>query len=209
MDPNQNPQDGEKTENMAPLGRQHTYLSISTLPAFGRIPEQVRELKPIAIVDNQGNLVGLQVVNLDGGPQTNVMDSNQICGGAIIHKGNYNDLAGQINLHKCPYHVLTLSSSRHWNLAMAVGMRSAPMTLRFVSSVNRDAKPIDLVDGNKGENDESVVILMPRGVPFARSGHPPIPINGPRPRLVMEGMLVGRHHAEASEICQFYFKELQ
>ncbi|KAG5791038.1 hypothetical protein H9Q69_009916 [Fusarium xylarioides] len=206
MDPNQNPEDGEKTEEMAPLGRQRTSLSMSPSPANEHIPQQVRELKPISIVDDQGNLVGLHFVNSDGGPQTNVMASSQICGGAIIYKGPQYEAVYQVNRHKCSYHVLSLSSSQHWYLAMAVGMRSAPMTLRFVGSVNRNAKPIRQVDGKNGD---VVVILIPRGVPFFPSGYPPLPINGPRPRLVMEGMLVGRSYAEASQICQFYFEEIQ
>ncbi|KAG9497485.1 hypothetical protein J7337_010346 [Fusarium musae] len=209
MDPNQKHEDGGKTENMAPLGRPHTVLLMSPTPGNTHIPHQVRELKPIAVVDNQGNLVGLQVVNSDGGPQTNVMASSQICGGPLIYKGNNRDTIWQINRLRCPYYVLSLSSSRHWNLAMAIGMRSAPMTLRFVSSLSRSAKPIRQVGGEKGKSDDSVVILIPRGVPSFPSGHPPLLINGLGPRLVMEGMLVGRHHAEASEMCQFYFEEIQ
>ncbi|KAF5977906.1 hypothetical protein FCOIX_6238 [Fusarium coicis] len=207
MDPNQNPEDCEKTEEMAPLERQRTSLSKPPCPADKT--QQVRELKLISIVDDQGTLVGLKVVNSDGGPQTNVMASSQICGGALIFKGSGYDAFWQINRLKCPYYVLNLSPSRHWNLAMAVGMRSAPMTLRFVSSVDINAKPFRQVDGGKAMSDESVVILMPRGVPFFPEGYPPLPINGLRPRLVMEGMLVGRHHAEASEMCQFYFEEIQ
>ncbi|KAF5716297.1 hypothetical protein FMUND_6446 [Fusarium mundagurra] len=137
------------------------------------------------------------------------MASSQICGGAIIYKGNHWEAVYQVNRHQGSYYVLSLSSPQHWNLAMAVGMRSAPMTLRFVSSVNRNAKPIRQVDGKKGMDDDIVVILIPRGVPLFPSGYPPLPINGPRPRLVMEGMLVGRSYAEASQICQFYFEEIQ
>ncbi|KAF5588164.1 hypothetical protein FPANT_6696 [Fusarium pseudoanthophilum] len=212
MDPNQNPENGDKTENMAPLGRQHTSLSMVRIPAMAPMPQEVRELKTTAIVDDQGSLVGLQVVNPDGGPQTNVVASSQICGGAIIYKGSYWDAVYQINRHRGSYYVLILSASEHWNLATAVGMRSASMTLRFVSSVNRNARPIRQVDSEKGKSGELVLILMPRGVPYFPNGYPPLPvdgINGPRPRLVMEGMLNGRHYAEASQICQFYFEELQ
>ncbi|KAF5687908.1 hypothetical protein FDENT_5198 [Fusarium denticulatum] len=194
MDPNQNPEDGEKTEDVAPL-------SMLPNPFNEPIPQEVRELKPIGIIDNQGNLVGLKFVNTDGGPQTHVTASSQICGGAIIYKGPEYDAVSVIN---------SLSSSQHWYNAMAVDMRSAPMTLRFVSSINRDAKPIRRVDSKHGS--DLVLILIPPGVPFFPSeypDYPPLPINGPRPRLVMEGMLVGRSHAEASQICQFYFEELQ
>ncbi|KAF4502503.1 hypothetical protein FAGAP_1281 [Fusarium agapanthi] len=183
MDPNQSPEDREKTEDVAHLGIQRTSLSMSSNPGNAAMLQHIRGLKPFGLIDHQGNLVGLQFLNSHGGPQTNVMASSNICLGAILYKGPYQAALAHIHRHQGSYYMIRLGPSTIWTSALAAGFRSAPMTFRFLGFVNGNAKTFPELDGNAGD---VVVILIPQGGPFFPNGHPSLPHNVLRPRLVME-----------------------
>ncbi|KAF5594346.1 uncharacterized protein FSUBG_9448 [Fusarium subglutinans] len=203
MDPNQNPQDREQTEDVASSGTQGTSLSVPSNPGNAATPQHIRGLKPFALIDPHGNLAGLQFLTLThGGPQTNVMASSDICLGATIYKRPYQAALAQIRSHPGPYYMIRLGPSKLWTSALAAGFRSVPMTFRFLEFMEGGAKRFPDLGGNVGD---VVVILIPPGGPVFPNGYSPVPHNILRPRLVMEGMLVGTSYFSTSRICQFYF----
>lgn len=199
--PSQDPKDHEKVEGAAPLGRQRTSLSMPPVPGNAVMPQRIRELKPIGLIDNQGNLVGLQFINQSGGPYTNVTASSSICAGAYIYKGPSQNALNYINAHQGSYYVIRLKG---WQLPQPRGWRIVWMNLRFVGLANGNAKALPELAGNAGD---VVVVFIPRGAPLFPNEVPsPIQTFFPHPRLVLEGMLIGRNFSEASEICQFYLE---
>jgi len=202
----QDPEDREKIEGAAPLKRQRSSLSISPVPGNAVTPQRIPELKPIGLIDNEGNLAGLQFVNKPGEPHTNVIASSSICAGAYIYKGPSQNALNYINAHQGSYYVLRL---KRWQLPPPRGWRMVWMNLRFLGPVNGNAKAFPELAGDPGD---VVVILIPQGALVFPNEHPsdfPLIYSlrpSPRPRLVLEFMLTGRHFSEATEICQFYLE---
>ncbi|KAF5566050.1 hypothetical protein FPHYL_3963 [Fusarium phyllophilum] len=199
MDPNQNLEGQELAKRVAPLRRQLTSLVFPPIPPNITLTQLGQELNPIGLTDPLGNLVSLQF-QCDMPRTSDITTSSSVCTGAVIYKGPYQDAVARVNRHQGSYYVLKTNNHQHWSLTRPPGWRAVWLTLRFVSSVNEKAKPVPELTGDDGD---FVLILLPQGANLLPNQHPSLPFIGPRPRLVMEGMLVGRSYVEASEICQF------
>lgn len=202
MDPNQNPEGQELAKRPAPLGRQVPSFRLAPIPSNITLTQLKQELKPIGLFDHRGDLVGLDFFN-DMGSPSDVATNSSICAGATIYKGPYQVALSHINRHQGSYYVLRTHDHQYFRSSRPTGWRLALMTLRFVGPVSRNAKPVPEMAGNDGD---IVVVFLPKGAVPLPNHHPSLPFGGPRPRLVMEGILVGRSYVEASEICQLHLE---
>ncbi|CVL11297.1 uncharacterized protein FPRN_11115 [Fusarium proliferatum] len=202
MDPIQIPEGQELAKRPAPLGRQPPSFTLAPIPSNINLTQLYQELKPIGLFDPLGNLVGLNFFNNTGYP-SDVTTSSSICTGATIYKGQYQVALSHINRHQGSYYVLRTHDHQYFHSLRPTDWRLALMTLRFVGPVSGNAKPIPKMAGN---DDDVVVLFLPKGAVLLPNHHPWLPFGGPRPRLVMEGILVGRSYVEASEICQLYLE---
>ncbi|CVK96775.1 uncharacterized protein FMAN_11104 [Fusarium mangiferae] len=202
-DPSQDPEDREMIEGAAPLKRPRTSLSMSPVPGNAAMPQLLGGMRLLGLIDCHINLVGLNLRNMNGGPRTNVMAAARMCVGSTLYRGPYQSALAQTNNHNGPYYMINLCCNSLFISPGARCWRTVEMTLRFVGTLNEDAKPVPKVAGSEGE---FLVILIPRGVLLLPNRDSDLPYTSPRIRLVLEDMLEGQYLNEASKICQFYFK---